>query len=84
MQDADDSVNQGYGRVGDSTAADVLGYAHWQVSNEDDGQGLPGSCTACVGVMKPGGILQVTSVACLAAVPVLRWSMCSLGCSAYP
>ena len=72
MQDADDSVNQGYGRVGDSTAADVLCYAHWQVSSEDDGQGLPGSCTACVGVMKPGGMLQVTPVARFAAVPVLQ------------
>ena len=79
MQDADESVNRGYGRLGDSTAADILGYAHWQVSNEDDGQGLPGSCTACVGVMKPGGILQVTPGARLAAAPVLRWSVCSLG-----
>ena len=63
MEHAEQAILQGFGDHEDG-ARDVVGVAHetitWQ--GEEEGAVILGSSTICVGLLRPGGLLEIANV----------------------
>lgn len=63
MEHAEKAVLRGKGDREDG-ARDVVGFAHHSITrqSEEEGEDILGSSTICLGVMRPGGVVEIANV----------------------
>ena len=63
MEHAERAILQGHGDYEDG-ARDIIGFAHDSITQqgEEEGAVILGSSTVCLGLLRPGGLLEVANV----------------------
>ena len=63
MEHAEKAILRGKGDSGDG-ARNVVGYAHDTITrqSEEEGADILGSSTMCLGIMRPGGVVEIANL----------------------